>query len=48
MKALKRICTLNKDSSAPSADVLEKIVETVHGDIRSAILQLHYEFVHGK
>ncbi|XP_021915131.1 cell cycle checkpoint protein RAD17 isoform X2 [Zootermopsis nevadensis] len=48
MKALKRICTLNKDSSAPSADVLEKIVESVHGDIRSAILQLHYEFVHDK
>jgi hypothetical protein len=47
MKALKRICTLNKKYSAPSPDVLEKIVGNVHGDIRSAILQLHYEVVQG-
>jgi hypothetical protein len=46
MKALKRICTLNKKCSAPP-DVLEKIVGNVHGDIRSAILQLHYEVVQG-
>ena len=47
MKALKRICTLNKTCSGPSADILEKIVESVHGDIRHAILQLSYEFVQG-
>jgi hypothetical protein len=47
MKALKRICALNKTCSAPSADILEKIVESVHGDIRNAILQLSYEFVQG-
>jgi DNA polymerase III delta prime subunit len=47
MKALKRICTLNKTFSAPSADILEKIVECVHGDIRNAVLQLSYELVQG-
>jgi DNA polymerase III delta prime subunit len=47
MKALKRICTLNRTCSAPSADILEKIVENVHGDLRNAILQLSYEFVQG-
>lgn len=45
MKALKRICMLNKDCDVPSAEVLEKIVGSVHGDIRSALLQLYYEFV---
>ncbi|GFG39464.1 hypothetical protein Cfor_08413 [Coptotermes formosanus] len=48
MKALKRICTLNKTFSAPSADILEKIVECVHGDIRNAVLQLSYELVQDK
>ena len=47
MKALKRICTLNKICSALSADILEKIVESVHGDIRNAILRLSYECVQG-
>jgi DNA polymerase III delta prime subunit len=47
MKALKKICTLNKTCSALSADILEKIVESVHGDIRNAILQLSYECVQG-
>jgi len=42
------ICSLNKDHSPPSADVLEKIVGSVYGDLRSAIIQLCYEFVQGK
>lgn len=47
MKALKRICTLNKICSALSAGILEKIVESVHGDIRNAILRLSYECAQG-
>lgn len=45
MKVLKRICTLNKPCSTLSTSILEKIVESVHGDIRNAILRLSYECV---
>jgi len=47
VKALKRICALNKTCSALSADILDKIVESVHGDIRNAILWLSYECAQG-
>ncbi|PNF18130.1 hypothetical protein B7P43_G02620 [Cryptotermes secundus] len=48
MKALKRICMLNTGCDVPSAEVLEKIVGSVHGDIRSAVLQLYYECMQNK
>jgi hypothetical protein len=48
MKALKRICVLNANCVVPSAEVLEKIVGSVHGDIRSAVLQLYYQFVQSR
>ncbi|XP_069693790.1 cell cycle checkpoint protein RAD17-like [Periplaneta americana] len=48
MKALKNICSLNEVHKVPSMDTLEKIVGSVNGDLRSAILQLYYEFVQSR
>lgn len=39
---------LNTGCDVPSAEVLEKIVGSVHGDIRSAALQLYYECMQTK